>query len=91
LSGFPALSKGVRDVFQSLCSGDEIQAQNVSDRSNTLLGYLFLDCRHKKDSNETVINWGLNKVKSPIGTRDHLVAATCGQFAARRGEGKAKM
>jgi hypothetical protein len=34
---------------------------------------------------------GLNKVKSPIGTRDHLVAATCGQFAARRGEGKAKM
>jgi hypothetical protein len=51
----------------------------------------FLDCRHKKDSNETVINWGLNKVKSPIGTRDHLVAATCGQFAARRGEGKAKM
>jgi hypothetical protein len=31
---------------------------------------------------------GLNKVKSPIGTRDHLVAATCGQFAARRGEGK---
>jgi len=47
----------------------------------------FLIATHKKDSNETEQR-GLNKVKSPIGTRDHLVAATCGQFAARRGEGK---
>jgi hypothetical protein len=46
---------------------------------------------YKKDSNDTATKGGLNKVKSPIGTRDHLVAATCGQFAARRGEGKAKM
>jgi hypothetical protein len=46
---------------------------------------------HKKDSNERATKEEFNKMKSPIGTRDHLVAATCGQFAARRGEGKAKM
>jgi hypothetical protein len=46
---------------------------------------------HKKDSNETATKRGLNKMTSAIGTRDHLVAATYGQFAARRGEGKAKM
>jgi hypothetical protein len=52
----------------------------------------FLDCRaQKKDSNETATKGGLNKVKSRIGTRDDLVAATCGQCAARRREGKAKM
>ena len=51
----------------------------------------FLIATHKKDSNENSNKEGLNKVKSPIGTRDHLVAATCGQFAVRRGEGKAKM
>ena len=51
----------------------------------------FLIATHKKDSNETATSGGLNDMKSPIGTRDHLVAATCGQFAARRGEGKAKM
>jgi len=66
-------------------------AQNISDRSTTLLSFFFLIAAHKKDSNETATKGGLNKVKSPIGTRDHLVAATCGQFAARRGEGKAKM
>ncbi len=52
--------------------------------------FFFLIAAHKKDSNETATK-GLNKVKSKIGTRDHLVAATCGQFAARRGQGKAKM
>jgi len=49
-----------------------------------------LDCGAQKDSNETATR-GLNNLKSPIGTRGHLVAATCGQFAARRGEEKAKM
>ena len=51
----------------------------------------FLIAAHRKDSKETATSGGLNDMKSRIGTRDHLVAATCGQFAARRGEGKAKM
>jgi hypothetical protein len=51
----------------------------------------WLDVLHPADRDAVVEQRGLNKVKSPIGTRDHLVAATCGQFAAQRGEGKAKM
>jgi hypothetical protein len=45
----------------------------------------------KKDSNETAANEEFNKMKSRIGTRDHLVAAACGQSAAGRRAGKAKM
>ena len=67
------------------------ETQNIGDRSTTLLRFFFLIAAHKKDSNETATKAGLNKVKSPIGTRDHLVGATCSQFAARRREGKAKM
>jgi hypothetical protein len=50
-----------------------------------------LTAAHRKDSSETASKGKLNKMKSPIGTRDHLVAAAGDQFAARRGEGKAKM
>ena len=51
----------------------------------------FLIATHKKDSNETATKGELNEMKSPIGTRDDSVAATCGQSAAGGGEGKAKM
>ena len=62
------------------------------DSSATLVGRFFLTAAHRKDSSETAFPKGkLNKMKSPIGTRDHLVAAAGDQFAARRGEGKAKM
>jgi hypothetical protein len=46
---------------------------------------------HKKDSNERATKEEFNKMKSLMSTRDLLVAATCGQSAARRGEGKAKV
>jgi hypothetical protein len=51
----------------------------------------FLDCRSTKKIATKQQQRGLNMVKSPIGTRDHLVAATCGHSAARRREGKAKI
>jgi hypothetical protein len=55
------------------------------------LGISFLTAAHQKNSNETATKGELNEMKSRIGTRDHLVAATCAQSAARRGEGKTKM
>jgi hypothetical protein len=54
-------------------------------------GVFFLYFRAQKDSNETATKGELDKMKSRIGTRDHLVAATCAQSAAGRREGKAKM
>jgi hypothetical protein len=42
----------------------------------------FLDCRAQKDSNERATKEEFNKMKSLMGTRDLLVAATCGQSAA---------
>ena len=43
----------------------------------------FLIAAHKKDSNERATKEEFNKMKSLMGTRDLLVAATCGQSAAR--------
>jgi len=37
---------------------------------------------HKKDSNERATKEEFNKMKSLMGARDLLVAATCGQSAA---------
>ena len=54
-------------------------------------GVFFLIAAQKKDNNETATKRGLNEMKSRIGTRDHLAAATCAQSAARHREGKAKM
>jgi hypothetical protein len=54
-------------------------------------GVFFLYFRAQKDSNETATNGELDKMKSRIGTRDYLVAATCAQYATGRREGKAKM
>jgi hypothetical protein len=51
----------------------------------------FLYFRAQKDSNEKATKGELEKMKSLIGTCDHLVAATCAQSAAGRREGKAKM
>jgi acyl-CoA synthetase (AMP-forming)/AMP-acid ligase II len=51
----------------------------------------FLTAGHKKNSNETATKEKLSKVKSRIGTREFLVAATCAQPLAGRREGKAKM
>ena len=63
----------------------------VSDSGATVLGYFFLDFRAPKKCNETATKGEFNGMKSRIGTRDHLVAATCAQSAAGRREGKAKM
>ena len=68
----------------------EFRRKIISDRSTTLLRFFFLIAATKKIATKQQQR-GLNKVKSPIGTRDRFIAATCGQFAARRGEGKAKM
>jgi hypothetical protein len=51
----------------------------------------LLTVKNRKDSNETATKGELNEMKSPIGTRDDSVAATCDQSAAGRREGKAKM
>jgi hypothetical protein len=51
----------------------------------------FLTAVHQKNSNETATKGELNEMKSRIGTRDDSVAATCGQSAPGRREGKAKM
>jgi len=53
------------------------------------LGISFLTAAHQKNSNETATKGELNEMKSRIGTRDESVAATCGQSAAGRREGKA--
>jgi hypothetical protein len=50
-----------------------------------------LTAANRKDSNETAAKRGLDKMKSRIGTLDHLVAAACAQSAAAGREGKAKM
>ena len=71
--------------------GDGIEAQNVCYSSAALLECFFLTAAHSKDSNETASKGELNKMKSRIGTRNHLVAATCAQSTAGRREGKAKM
>jgi hypothetical protein len=63
----------------------------VSDSGATVLGYFFLDFRAPKKCNETATKGEFNEMKSRIGTRNHLVAATCAQSAAGRREGKAKM
>jgi hypothetical protein len=55
------------------------------------LGISFLTAAQQKNSNETATKGGLNRMKSRVGRRDHLVAATCAQSAAVRREGKAKM
>ena len=55
------------------------------------LGISFLIFAHQKNSNETATKGKFNEMKSRIGTRDHLVAATCAQSAVGRREGKAKM
>jgi hypothetical protein len=78
-------------VFRNLCRGDRILGQDVSDHSAARLGCFFFTSAHKKDSNETATKGELDMMKSRIGTRDHLVAATCAQSAAGRREGKAKM
>ena len=51
----------------------------------------LLTVKNRKDSNETAAKGGLDKMKSRIGTLDHLVAATCAESAPGRREGKAKM
>jgi len=55
------------------------------------LGISFLTAAHQKNSKETATKGELNEMKSRIGTRDDSVAATCGQSAAGRREGKASM
>ena len=55
------------------------------------LGISFLTAAHQKNSNETGTKGELNEMKSRIGTRDHLVAATYAQSAPGRREGEAKM
>jgi hypothetical protein len=55
------------------------------------LGISFLTAARQKNSNEMATKGGLNEMKSRVGRRDHLVAATCAQSAAVRREGKAKM
>jgi hypothetical protein len=55
------------------------------------LDIYFLTAAHQKNSNETTTKGELNEVKSRIGTREESLAATCGQSAAGRGEGKASM
>ena len=44
--------------------------------------FFFLIAAHKKDSNERATKEEFNRMKSLMGTRDLLVAATCGQSAA---------
>ena len=61
LPGCRAFSKGVRDVFRGACRGDGISAQNISDRSTTLLSFFFLIAADKKDSNETATKGGLTR------------------------------
>ena len=56
-----------------------------------LLGISFLTAAHQKNSNGTATKGELNEMKSRIGTRDDSIAATCGQSAAGRREGKASM
>jgi hypothetical protein len=77
--------------FEDDVVATELRRKNISDRSATLLGCFFLYFGAQKDSNETATKGGLEKMKSRIGTCDHLVAATCAQSAPGRREGKAKM
>jgi len=63
---------------------------SIRDARKSAVVFL-LTAAHKKDSNKTAAKGELDKMKSRIGRRDHLVAATCAQSAAGRREGKAKM
>jgi len=54
-------------------------------------GVFFFTSAHKKIAMKQRPRGELDKMKSLIGTRDHLVAATCAQPATGRREGKAKM
>jgi hypothetical protein len=67
------------------------QARAVFDLAIVVIAISFLTAAHQKNSNETGTKGELNEMKSRIGTCDHLVAATHGQFASGRREGKAKM
>jgi hypothetical protein len=63
----------------------------LATAASQFLGISFLTAAHQKNSNETATKGELNEMKSRIGTRDDSVAATCGQSAAGRREGKASM
>jgi hypothetical protein len=61
----------------------------LATAASQFLGISLLTAAHQKNSNETATKGELNEMKSRIGTRDDSVAATCGQSAAGRREGKA--
>ena len=63
----------------------------LATAARQFLDISFLTDAHQKNSNETATKGELNEMKSRIGTRDDSVAATCGQSAAGRREGKASM
>jgi len=48
--------------------------------------FVFTDGR-KKDSNETAVHEEFNKMKSPIGSHNPVVAVPCGQLARGGREG----
>ena len=69
----------------------EFRREMLATAAPHFSGISFLTAVHQKNSNETATKGELKEMKSRIGRRDDSVAATCGQSAAGRREGKESM